>query len=153
MSYLAFVWIVVPLHIMLDILQCLGNWLVNSSCSAGQSDPSTISASAIRGTVEESFNREQREGAVRSQRPFSWKGTLRPIWVSFVPKGILYLISSSLNGLYDKLQWFLIERIEKKEDKVLDVIPLTFWIFFFLCLESIFVLTRSWHTHKNSMCF
>lgn len=31
---------------------------------------------------------------------------------------------------YDKLQMILIWRIEKKEDKILDVIPLTFWTFF-----------------------
>lgn len=92
--------------VLFDIAWCFRSaraigWLTAAARRANQS-AAAEELSAIRGTAQESFNREQREGAERSRQPFSLKtGTQWPIWVSFVPKGILHLISSSLTD-YDK---------------------------------------------------
>lgn len=61
-------------------------WLTAIAQRANQS-AAAEEPSAIRGTAQESFNREQREGAERSRQPFSLNRTQWPIWVSFVPKG------------------------------------------------------------------
>lgn len=54
--------------------QCSGNWLVNSSSSAGPiRAQQPLELSAIRAPAQESFNTEQREGAERSWQPFSFK--------------------------------------------------------------------------------
>lgn len=55
-------------------------------------------------------------------------------------------LSSPLTD-YDKTMIPPFKGIEKKEENVLDVTPCDILSLFSFCLESIFVLTRSRHTH------
>lgn len=135
---MGFVW-----HCLLFCSARAIGWLTAAARRANQS-AAAEELSAIRGTAQESFNTEQREGAERSGSHFPKNRTQWPIWVSFVPKGILHF--PHLSRTMIKL-WFLLLKDWEEGRECTGCNTLWHFEPFFLCLESIFVLTRSWHTH------
>lgn len=120
-----------PFPTLFDILRCLGNWLVNSSSLTGQSDWSTTVDSAIRSTAFSSSYREQKEGWMQAQ-PFS------PTLGLNGQNGFPLFLKGSKSWFHQPFMDYLIHTVflftgsEKKEDEMLDGIPLTFLNFFSL---------------------
>lgn len=124
-----------PSSTLFDILRCLGNWLVNSSSLSGQSDWSTTVDSAIRSTAFSSSYREQKEGWMQAQ-PFS------PTLGLNGQNGFPLFLKGSKPWFHQPFMDYLIHTVflfagsEKKEDEMLDDIPLTFLHYFFFPLPG-----------------
>lgn len=137
--------------VLFDIAWCFCSarafgWLTAAARRANQR-AAAEELSAIRGTAQESFNREQREGAERSRQPFSWNRTQWPI--PLFQKGS-YTWFPHLSRTMINL-WFLLLKDWEEGRECTGCNTLWHFEPFFLCLESIFVLTRSWHTQYNSI--
>lgn len=120
-------------------------WLTAAAQRTNQSAAAEES-SAIRGTAQESFNREQREGAERSRQPFPETGLNGLYGFPLFQRGS-YTWFPRLSRTIIKLWFLLLKDWEEGRECTGCKYPVTSWAFFPLPGIHLCLNYRSWHTH------